>query len=394
MQDKAGGGNTVLQNTGQSTTSVMSQKAVTDAIAELSKNGANYLMVYGVGTPTENAAELQAVYNAAKNMPRYIGDIDSSSQTLITVYKGQTFHDVGAGVYGICVVDFIDSPSENIQYSDITEIQAKSTKITVIVAPGEYKFNINNSFTVDTNCVDIVSLTGNRDIKINGLKVSTANVLLKGFDAGEQKIQIINALDLTTVFDNCIGGVESFSVMDDNLGGTFINCECTASGFNAFNSFINEAARFINCKSVYNSFGYNALAVYGYFENCEAGDNSFASYLNSGLGLVHATFKNCKGGNYCFGSSAKIGANAIFDNCHTGDYGFGSCDGEYSSELLGGSFSHCSCKEAGFGVNAISNYGRFFYCKSNYGDISSQMAVGDRVIFCIENDAEMVNINY
>ena len=49
-------------------------------------------MVYGTGTPTDNAAELQAAYNEAKTMPRYLGDIPISFAST-TFYKGQTFYN-------------------------------------------------------------------------------------------------------------------------------------------------------------------------------------------------------------------------------------------------------------------------------------------------------------
>ena len=55
-------------------------------------SGTNYVMVYGVGTPTENAAELQAAYNAAKNMPRYLGAFENYISTFTGIMAvGSTF---------------------------------------------------------------------------------------------------------------------------------------------------------------------------------------------------------------------------------------------------------------------------------------------------------------
>ena len=48
-----------------------------EEIATVTPDGTNYLMVYGVGTPAENAAELQAAYNEAKKRNLLL-DISSS----------------------------------------------------------------------------------------------------------------------------------------------------------------------------------------------------------------------------------------------------------------------------------------------------------------------------
>ena len=93
-------------------------------------DGTNYVMVYGVGTPEENAAELQAAYEAAKNMPRYLGDI--SYGTVADFYVGQTFYFDDTD-YRRCIInaDHISSDNYSNSFIVISEAEAKSTRTTV-----------------------------------------------------------------------------------------------------------------------------------------------------------------------------------------------------------------------------------------------------------------------
>jgi len=122
-------------------------KYVDEAIDSVG-SGTNYLMVYGTGTPTENAAELQAAYDAAKLM-----------------------------------------------------LPTTTNTITVVVAPGVYTFGATK-FTANTSYIDIVSLTGNVDVKLDGINVTANYAYLKGINTGVTAFTITGTNVITS---NCIG---------------------------------------------------------------------------------------------------------------------------------------------------------------------------------------------
>jgi hypothetical protein len=210
--------------------------------------GVNYLMVYGIGTPTENATELQTVYNAAK----------------------------------------AKSPSV-------------SNVITIVVAPGNYDFGAT-SFVHDTAYIDIVSLTGNEDVLFSsteeanaafgnnyGIKVTANNTFVKGINCGTNNFYIAGSLNYLTCV-NCTGGNGSFGG-SDTASGTFTNC---TGGNGSFGGRGTALGTFTNCTGGDYSFGSHGTAS-GPFTNCTGGDYSFGGY-----GTASGTFTNCIGGDCSF----------------------------------------------------------------------------------------------
>jgi uncharacterized Zn-binding protein involved in type VI secretion len=156
--------------------------------------GTNYIYVAANGTPIENATELQLAYDKAKTM----------------------------------------SPSQ-------------PNRITIICGPGKYEFPNSSPFTIDTAFIDLVSLTGNRDVFLYttsnntnltttyNIDITTDNVFVKGVDASTSvwvnlkggvlssgSFRISNSLSNLTC-ENCKGGSVSF-VGGGDASGTFTNC--------------------------------------------------------------------------------------------------------------------------------------------------------------------------
>jgi hypothetical protein len=211
--------------TGSSDAKMIATKEYVDSLV---LNGTNYLIVYGTGTPTENAAELQAAYEAAKNMPRYLGHF-SDSET-ITFKAGQTasFGDDVQNIMFVVDGSMIMYETTGDEYVIITEAEAKSVRTTLIVAPGTYGFN--SSFSVDASGINIVSLTGNRDITItHDVYLSKEYVHLKGIDTLTNRLQVVSGLS-NYIIENCISGDDGFSA-GNTLAGTYINCD---GGLNNF----------------------------------------------------------------------------------------------------------------------------------------------------------------
>ena len=126
-------------------------------------NGTSYVMVYGVGTPEENGEELQAAYNLAKNMPRYLGMLSAIPQYF---YAGQTYYNSPSDIYlkvliaGTYQVD--SEPAGSV--IQITEKEATNTRTVIVVAPGKYYRN--EGFPFIESGINISSLTNNRDVII------------------------------------------------------------------------------------------------------------------------------------------------------------------------------------------------------------------------------------
>ena len=250
--------------------------------------GTNYVFVKGDGTPEENAIELQAAYDLAKTMPRYLGSRDT--MTSYSYYKGQTYVDdsLSEHFYYRVLEDFVGTHDGNpTKVESITETEALSTKLTVVVAPGQYKFG-ETAFIVDTPYINIVSLTGNADVLLDGINVTANNVYLKGLNCGSNTFTIADNLD-GLVCENCTGGVYSFGGYGGTASGTFTGC--IGGGY---------------------SFGGGAGTASGTFTGCIGGVYSFGGGYG---GTASGTFTGCIGGGYSFGGAGSITGDAKLYFC-------------------------------------------------------------------------------
>ena len=272
--------------------------------------GTQYIFVAADGTPVENALELQAAYDQAKTM----------------------------------------SP-------------AADNRIVVITAPGEYA--LNGPFTMDTQYIDLVSLTGNRDVIFDRadivgdpfdadpyygsvssigecLMVSADNVFVKG---------IKGKLRQSPNWDNFLKEGEDYILpiqIGNNLSGLVMeNCEGGPFSFGGDISFRNNpievSGTFTNCVGGYGSFGVGSgSTANGTFTDCVGGDGSFG-----GGGTASGTFTNCQGGFGSFGGDGT--ASGTFTNCVGGDASFGGKGGTAS-----GTFTNCVGGDSSFGSDAAS----------------------------------------
>lgn len=281
-------------------------------------SGTNYKIVTATGTPTENAAELQAAYDAAKLM----------------------------------------SPSP-------------TNRITLVVTPGHYHFPENipgYGFIMDTDYIDIVSLDGNSSIIYsadNGAIMSLyyINTFVKGIrtdscsiDTAGPNVRLENCIanNFTGVGDgiyiNCTGG--GFFA-DANAPGTFINCTAYGRGF----GYTESIGFFMNCHALGLQFGFGSSSALGTYINCTAGDFSLGSNFATG------TFVNCTGGEYSFGSG--VDASGTFTNCTGGEYSFGGYTGTLTGKLY-----YCRLTSGTFPT--VSSGGRTYYCVDGNGNTNNQ----------------------
>jgi hypothetical protein len=302
--------------------------------------GTQYLFVAADGTDVENAAELQEAYDTAKTM----------------------------------------SPSAD-------------NRITVVAAPGTYKFP--STFVMDTEFIDLVSLTGNRDLvfDLEGitdpfqfdtdtfditsigecLLIDTDNVFVKGikgkfylspnWDAwngmGEDYILPISIGDNlpNILVENCEGGPFSFAAdftFGSNpilLSGTFINCK---AGHLSFGIYCEASGTFIDCQGLNEAFGYYSAAS-GIFINCVGGSNLFGVEA-----AASGTFKNCIGDVSCFGTNDE--ASGTFYNCIAGTNSF--------QGILSGKLFYCRLTSGTF--QTVSSGGVTVLCIDGNNQVNTQ----------------------
>ena len=270
--------------------------------------GTNYILVKGDGTSIENAVKLQEAYNFAKFM------------------------------------------TPNGLPKSVT------SRVTVIVYPGTYTFG-NTKFAVNTQYIDIVSLTGNADVILDGINVTANNVYLKGLNSGTNFFIISSSLNLLKC-ENCIGGAYSWGNENIIISGTFINCIGGDYSFGGNGGI--ASGTFTNCKGSDSSFGGNTGTASGVFTNCIGSGYSFGNG-----GIASGTFIDCIGGDGSFGGNGGT-ASGTFTNCKGSDYSFGN-GGELSATAR---LYYCRLIEGEFPLVELG--GRTYYCVDGNGNTNNQ----------------------
>jgi len=205
--------------------------------------GTNYIYVSANGTDVQNATELREAYNTAKTM----------------------------------------SP-------------ALTKRITVVAAPGNYNFELNE-FVMDTQYIDLVSLDGNKSIIFNSassfgtISITANDVFVKGVDVGTKVFTIATNLSLLKL-ENCKGGNNSYG-RTLIVSGTFTNCIGGQQSFGSFTSGV-ASGTFTGCIAGGASFGYAGTAS-GIFNNCVATGASFGTF-----GALSGTLISCTSDLYGF----------------------------------------------------------------------------------------------
>ena len=345
--------------------------------------GDKYVLVNGAGTPAENGAELFAAYDYAKAVLA------------------------------------------------ATPPTGADDRFTVVITPGEYF--VETPFTIDTNNIDVVSLTGGADVIItspspwDGVTIfegefgggqvqktpvhinGVQNVTVRGLNTGTKAI-LTRILSDTVLIENCIGGENSFTIAgwNDFIGqqeqiytkGTFKNCTGGDSSFMLFSH--RNGCTFINCTAGNQSFGYFASTEEGIYIDCTAGNLSFSSrHGESGQRAtsIFGSYTRCKAGNKSFGHYAgNVYSQTFFVDCEGGQDCFGSnattnaayylrCRAEtiatnaLGDGNVGGVWRDCvAVGGGGSWANVIG--GIFENCYSNFDAFASVAGTGAYLINC------------
>jgi len=286
---------------------------LSESINELSfypLSGSNYTFVEANGTPSQNGLSLSASYALAKTFPL-----------------------------------------------------SSDNRFSILAGTGKYEFA--SDFIVDTDYIDIVSLTGDRDVLITGsntISVTANNVYLKGIDVGDKNFTIADNLPLLKV-NNCKGGDLSFGGTPDPAPGDPPLPQILVNG------------TFINCEGGELSFAGNGIAS-GTFKNCIGGDSSF------GFDIVGGTFMDCEGGNFSFGGAEGNLDNGYFENCTGGEGSFTLI----GTILPGTILKNCTGDLYSF-ANQGTIEGNLYNCRLTSGTFNTLGIQGNgALVMCIDGD--------
>lgn len=281
------------------------------------------------------------------------------------------FHPLSGSNY--IFVEAKGTPIQNGGYLTSSYNLAKLTNLTgsdrfsVLLGPGYYEFT--NDFIIDTEYIDVVSLTGDRDVYITGsstIVIGADRVYVRGIDVDTKNFTITSSFP-SAIIKNCKGGDESF-------GGS----PTPQQGF-PFPGYT-MASTFIDCEGGGRSFaGYGS--AYGTFINCIGGDESFGDYCNG-------TFKNCVGGVNSFATLGDI-EGGTFENCTAGDASFASIgtikQGSELIECVGGANSFTT-------IGNGSQKGYLQECRVTAGNIfPNNIASSGQLVNCVTPGLTPIN---
>jgi len=273
-------------------------------------SGSNYIFVEANGTPTQNGLSLSASYAQAKN----------------------------------------SSPSS-------------TNRMAVLAGPGKYTFASN--FTLDTQYIDVVSLTGECDVLVTGsgtIIVSANDAYVRGIDVDVKNFTISSSLPLLKI-KNCKGGDYSFGGNTPppvggpaspgyTMAGTFIDC---VGGDYSFAGLGSAYGSFIGCVGGNFSFGSRCD---GTFINCTAGDYSFAYDAD----IEGGKLQNCTAGAYSFASIGSIESGAALNGCIGGLNSFAQGIDSVTGTLIG-----CILTNGSFNTLNVGLGGQLIACANGDG---------------------------
>lgn len=318
-------------------------------------NSTTYKTLLANGTDLENAIELQNAYNEAKKLvtPTYVIGTYYPPNTSLDSY-GFNCYDVipyggslelnveyefvinGISFFGTNAQGWswawngAEPPYGSWDYQPISIrlLEVVNPSFTIICPPADYNFI--SSFQVDTEFINIVSLSNYSDIIFTGstINLTANNVIIRGFDIRGNSFIVSTNLDkilienckvgpnsfnghqlvLSGTFNNIIPQLYSFGGEDAVLSGTFSNIQATNSCFHGPN--VSYSGTFSDIKVDSGSFGtemdYVPCELSGIFERitCTApmnfGGRTWGTFIQLDLqssncfpNLLDGEFRNC-----------------------------------------------------------------------------------------------------
>ena len=345
-------------------------------IAEISKirgdNSLNFQLLSASGTASENDLAFRTAYAYAKTLrSRYLGSFSEDNDSIIgySFSVGDIVEMYDVGNYYRCISNVTCSSYPNVDATHWVLVEnydpsiylSPTHRYTLVLLPGTH---LNADFTADEKYVDIVSLSGNRDVNVRNFSITADDVYVHGLNCGSYTLSVAGSLSLTKIV-NCIAtGQNSFGNNGAVCTSTFVDCE---SGYYSFSPNGTCAGTYIRCKGTSCCFAYKGNCS-GMFTDCEVKDHGFASseyvagvtdYTNTCSG----TFRRCIAGDRSFGYQGKITTTAVFYSCVSGNGGFAGSIAlnVINTNVCAGTFYNCISQSKSFGAGGICS-GKFYNC--------------------------------
>jgi hypothetical protein len=250
-------------------------------------------------------------------------------------------------------------------------------------------------------------------------QITMTGAQFQSCSAGTQSFGSNVTMDADTWFVNCVSGSSSFgtaTLASYTIQALFSSCTAgdTSFGYSSGsgNPITLTGARFTHCTAGNLSFGTSCStdaatefsfckggdfcfaygnggagqSIAGHFCSCEAGSTSFASGVQGPRGTgpgaaITAEFRNCHGGDNCFGAGAGVTLSGLVSDCSAGNWSFGTSQANATGQWAeaSGSFYNCTGGDNCFGASsgtfggAVAS-GRFYRCQAGDGSFGSNNA--------------------
>lgn len=192
------------------------------------------------------------------------------------------------------------------------------------------------------------------------------------------------------IFEDCIGGTESFGGLGGFADGTFTDCIGTDGAFGGIREDdglmdgSEATGEFVRCVGGDGSFGGHRGRAGGTFVECRAGDDAFGG----NGGTADGQFSNCSAGAQSYGGFGGT-ASGTFAGCVGTEGSFGGFGGDAT-----GSFSNCAGGVVSFGAFGSVSGGTFAHCTGGHLSFSETGAPVPRHLFCAIDEGTGFWIQY
>ena len=265
-------------------------------------------------------------------------------------------------------------------------------RFTIVIPP--CTIDTGTEFEMDTDFVDISSLTGQCDVVFAegiGLIAPATDIRVTGVDATTLPFNVDDGMT-AIILTRCKGGDESYGYNALGLEGTFIECVGGVLSFAAGGTITDGT--FTDCTAGNNSFARAGTITLGTFTDCKAGDGSFAG--NGGT-IISGTFIECVGGNESFAGNGGTISSGTFTDCTADGQSFaGNVDtissstftrctagnDSFGDTITSGTFTDCTAGGYSFGGQGITSTSTFTRCTAESNSFANGGTAGGTYIEC------------
>lgn len=324
--------NDTLTNSQAAQDAVINSKAdAADLEKKLDRNGAAYVVVTVVDDAALNGASLLQAYEEVKTLTPQGAALSATNRAVLVVPPG--LYDLGTAQLTLDT-EFVDIVGLTTNREAQRIIGASNGAFSGVLLQSANDVRIENLFVECTGgSGGFTSLTPAAYFPDDNLPNTVVkNCRFKGAEFnGNSAFSWGTRLEIeySGTYEDVLGGFRLFD--GDVASGTFIRCSGDTFSFASGGT---ASGTFIDCTATDESFGRSGTAS-GTFINCKAGANSFAAF-----GTASGTFRDCQAGTFSFGAGttgSPGSASGTFINCigDSNSFGGGVAGSSIGAVLIG-----------------------------------------------------------